>query len=108
VSSYLASLNVLDLSLLESRTVATTVLVVVGLYLILVLESTGGRRTVAVTTLVVALGVAYLAVLALPGLRDFFALAVPGFRAIVASGIGSGIAIVGLMLTDERFLPGRG
>jgi magnesium-transporting ATPase (P-type) len=108
VSSYLASLNVLDLSLLESRTVATTVLVVVGLYLILVLESTGGRRTVAVTTLVVALGISYLVVLALPGLRDFFALAVPGFRAIVASTIGSAIAIAGLVLTDERFLPGRG
>jgi cation-transporting ATPase E len=108
VSSYLASLNVLDLSLLESRTVATTVLVVVGLYLILVLESTGGRRTVAVTTLVVALGISYLVVLALPGLRVFFALAVPGFRAIVASTIGSAIAIVGLVLTDERFLPGHG
>ena len=108
LSSYLAALNVLDLRLAEARTVATTVLVIVGLYLILVLESTGGRRSAAVSTLCAALGGAYVGVLAVPSLRHFFALVVPGPAAIAASLIGSGIAVAGLVLTDERFLPGRG
>jgi magnesium-transporting ATPase (P-type) len=108
LSSYLAALNVLDLRVEEARTVATTVLVIVGLYLILVLESTGGRRSYAVSTLCAALGGAYVAVLVLPSLRHFFALVVMSPGAIAASLIGSAIAIAGLVLTDERFLPGRG
>jgi hypothetical protein len=43
VSSYQSSLGALDLSLLAARTVATTVLVLVGLYLVLTLEDTAGR-----------------------------------------------------------------
>ena len=44
VASYQFSLNALDLPLLEARTVATSVLVLVGLYLIIALEGTEGRR----------------------------------------------------------------
>lgn len=48
LSSYLFALNVLDLPLVEARTVATTVLVTVGLYLIVALEAAGRRRSTAV------------------------------------------------------------
>ena len=44
VSSYQFALNALDLPLMEARTVAISVLVLVGLYLILALEGVGGRR----------------------------------------------------------------
>ena len=43
LSSYLFALNVLDRPLPESRTVAATVLIIVGLYLILALEATARR-----------------------------------------------------------------
>jgi cation-transporting ATPase E len=105
LSSYLAALNVLDLRLVEARTVATTVLVLVGLYLIVALESTGSRRRLAVLLLCAGLAAAYGAVIALPVSRTFFALAVPGPAAVITALVGTAIAITGLVLTDERFLP---
>jgi cation-transporting P-type ATPase E len=108
LSSYLAALNVLELRLVEARTVATTVLVIVGLYLLVVLEGTGRRRRAAVLGLCFALFAVYVAVLALPGFRSFFALTVPGPAAVADALIGSAIAVTGLVLTDERFLPRKG
>ncbi len=109
LASYLAALNVLELRLIEARTVATTVLVLVGLYLILALESTtGARRRAAVLVLCLVMAALYVAVLALPFLRSFFALVVPGPAAVAAALIGTAIAVTGLVLTDERFLPRRG
>jgi cation-transporting ATPase E len=105
LSSYLAALNVLELRLIEARTVATTVLVIVGLYLLVVLEGTGSRRRVAVLLLCFGLAVVYVGVLAWPACRSFFALTVPGPAAVVDALIGSAIAVTGLALTDERFLP---
>jgi magnesium-transporting ATPase (P-type) len=105
LSGYLLALNVMHLSLVGARTTATTVLVAVGLYLVLALEATGGRRTRAVLVLAAALGFLYLVVLALPGLRDFFELTVPGIRILLTSAVGSGLAIGFLWLTHERFVP---
>ena len=51
VSSYLFALNVLDLPLESARTVAVTVVVLVGLYLLLALEASGGKRSAAVSLL---------------------------------------------------------
>jgi cation-transporting P-type ATPase E len=107
ISSYLFALNVADLGLLESRTVATTVLIAVGLYLILALEATGPRRGPAVSVLCAALGGLYLVVLAVPGLRSFFELDVPGLGMVLISAAGAGLAIGFLWLTDDRFVPGR-
>ena len=45
VSSYLFALNVINLSLTSARTVATTALIAVGLYLVLALEAAGRRRS---------------------------------------------------------------
>jgi len=105
LSSYLVALNVLELRLVEARTVATTVLILVGLYLLVVLEATGARRREAMLVLCIGLAAVYAAVLALPATRSFFALTVLRPEAVADALIGTAIAIAGLALTDERFLP---
>ncbi len=107
VASYLFALNVADLPLQESRTVAATVLLVVGLYLVLALEASAGRRGVAVTILCVLMGSLYLLVLVVPWAREFFALSAPTFGIVGITLAGSVIAIAGLAVTDDRFVPGR-
>jgi cation-transporting ATPase E len=106
LSSYLFALNVLDLRIIQARTVATTVLVVAGLYLILVLEASSRRREAAVTLLCAALGAIYALVLVVPSTRDFFALAGPTPAILVTSGVGACLAPAALWLTDERFTLG--
>jgi cation-transporting P-type ATPase E len=107
LASFLVTLNVLDQGLVEARTVATTVLIAVGLYLILALEATGGRRDRWVGLLCGALLALYLVVLLLPGLRGFFELVMPSFGGWLAAILGSGLAVGFLWLTDDRFVPGR-
>jgi len=107
LSSYLFALNVADTGLLEARTVATTSLVATGLYLVLALEAGGGPRSFYVSVLCAVLALAYLATLAIPFTRDFFALAAPSVGSIVVALAGSGIAAAFLWLTDECFVPGR-
>ena len=106
LSSYLFSFYVLDLGLVEARTVAVSVLILVGLYLILVLEAAGRTRSAAVSMLCLALLGAYAVVLALPFTRDFFELALPGPVGWLTVVGGAGLAVLGLWLTDERFAPG--
>ena len=105
VASFLLSLNLIGMSELRARTVATTVLVIVGLYLIVVLESSSRVRGFTVSILCLALLVLYLVVLSLPGWRDFFEMAAPDPAIVLCSLIGTGLAAGGLALTDERFLP---
>ena len=85
---------------------ASTVLLIVGLYLILALESTTARRGAWVGALCAVLGGLFALVLILPFGRHFYALAVPGPLAWVAVVGGSVLAIGGLILTDNRFIPG--
>ena len=99
VASYQFSLNALDLPLLEARTVATSVLVLVGLYLIIALEGTAGRRGRVVALMCAAL--AALA-LALPFVRDFFELAAPSLEIVATSLVGASIAVAGLELMGLR------
>jgi cation-transporting ATPase E len=105
LASYLFALNVLDLPLTGARTVATTVLVGVGLYLVVVLESTSRRREAAVGALCLALVGLYALVLLVPAGRSFFELAAPGVSIIVTAATGIGLAAGGLWLVDERFVP---
>ena len=91
--------------LIEARTVATSVLVLVGLYLILALEAAGRRRGAAVTGLCGALLLLYVLTLAIGGTRDFFELAVPGFWALLAIAGGTALTVSLLWLTDDRFVP---
>jgi hypothetical protein len=106
-ATYLVSLNVFDLGLLQSRTAATSTLVVVGLYLVLALEATSTMRARLVGILCGSLLAAYMALLVLPSTRRFFELAVPNPPAIVLVLVGAGIAIGFLWLTDDRFVPLR-
>ena len=107
LSSFLVTLNVLDAGIVEARTVATTVLIVVGLYLILALEATGGTRDRWVGLLCGGLLLLYGVVLALPGMRSFYELEIPSAGGWLAAILGSGMAIGFLWLTDDRFVPGR-
>jgi cation-transporting P-type ATPase E len=105
LAAYHFALSVVRLPLVEARTVATTVLMIVGLYLVVALEGSERRRSIAVGALCAGLFVVFVAVLASGGLRDFFELVVPGAWAVIAILGGAGIAISGLVLTDERFVP---
>jgi len=105
LSSYLFALNVAHLGLLESRTVATTTLVLVGLMLILGLEAQGRRRGAGVSALCLGLAVLYAVVLAVPYARSFFALALPSPAMLAVAAAGTCIAIAGLWLSDDRFVP---
>jgi cation-transporting ATPase E len=104
---YLIAVNVAELGLVQSRTAATSTLVVIGLYLVLALEATSTRRARLVGILCVSLLAVYVLLLALPGTRAFFELAVPNAASLVLIALGTGIAIGFLWLTDERFVPLR-
>jgi hypothetical protein len=106
--AYLVTLNVFDSGLLQARTAATSTVIVIGLYLVLALEATGPHRARWVGVLCAALLGAYVAVLAIPGLRSFYALAVPEFATLIMIVVGASLAIGFLRLTDDRFVPLRG
>ena len=105
--SYLFCLNVAGIPLEEARTAATTVLIAVGLYLVVALEAAPGTRRAWVVALVGSLTLAYLIVLAVSGLRHFFELETLGGWGLLGTVGGVAAAIAGLLLTDDRFLPGR-
>jgi cation-transporting ATPase E len=107
LASYLFALNVAGMSLADARTVATTVLILVGLYLIVVLEAQGYRRSAWVLALVAGLLALYGLILASSAMRSFFALSAPGPAIVSISIVGAGIAAAGLWIVDERFVPFR-
>lgn len=107
LASYLFALNVAGVPLDEARTAATTVLIAIGLYLVVALEAAPGTRRLWVVGLVGGLVAAYLVVLFADGLRDFFGLTTPGPWSFLAILGGTAIAVGGLLLTDDRFLPGQ-
>jgi P-type E1-E2 ATPase len=104
VASYLFALNDLDFSITQARTVATTVLVVGGLYLVVVLEARGKRRSEAIGALCGALGGFYALALALPATRRFFELAPPTVGMLATSVIAAVLA--GAALAVAGFTPG--
>jgi cation-transporting P-type ATPase E len=107
LSSYLFALNVLDVKLVTARTVAVTVLVLVGLFLILALEVNGRVRGTAISVLCAVLLAAYFVILVFPSTRRFFALAPPTPAVLGPALVGAALAIVGLAVIDDRFIPGR-
>jgi len=106
LSSYTFALHVLDLPLVEARTVATTALMLVGLYLIVALEATGLRRSAWVGSLCGVMLAAYAATTVLPWSRSFFALALPSVAIVLTAVAGSALALLGLWLTGSQFAPG--
>jgi P-type E1-E2 ATPase len=92
----------------ESQTTSLTILVFVGLYLVLVLESGSMRRSrvrgALVPTLVGSLAIGYLVILSFPSLRKAFGLGTPTGLPLVVSIICTTFAIgalglLGLSLT---------
>jgi cation-transporting ATPase E len=104
VSTYLFALNVVDLTVVEARTVATTTLIAVGLYLLVALEASSRVRSAVIGGMSLVLGAAYVLVLLTPVAREFFALAPPGPE-LAASIAGAAAAAAGLWLVDDRFAP---
>ncbi len=107
LASYLFCLNVAGIPLEEARTAATTVLIAVGLYLVVALEASPGRRRAWVLCLVGVLTLIYFVVLAVGGLRHFFGLETLGGWGLLGALGGIAVALGGLLLTDDRFQPGR-
>ena len=97
-----------DLGLLQSRTAATSTLVVIGLYLVLALEATSTLRARLVgAPLRRPAGRLRRRPRSLPGPRRFFELAIPNSGSLLLIILGAGIAIGFLWLTDDRFVPLR-
>jgi cation-transporting P-type ATPase E len=105
VASFLLSLNVLETSLEDARSAAVLALVLIGLYLVVVLEGSSPARTRWVGALALVLLGLYLAVLASAGLRDFFAVESPDAGSVFSALVGAGLAVIGLSATDARFVP---
>jgi cation-transporting P-type ATPase E len=99
VSGYLFSRHDLDLSVADARTVAVTILVACGLYLVIALEAEGSRRrSTLVAGMCLVLAGLYVGTLVIPGTRSFFALTVPDPGMILTAIIASAIAIFALVL----------
>jgi cation-transporting P-type ATPase E len=99
VSGYLFALHDLDCTVMQARTVATTVLVTVGLYLVPALEAAGSRRrSTLVSGMCVTLAGLFVAAFLLPAVRRFFALSVPTLGMIATAVLASLMAIGALAL----------
>jgi len=107
VSGYLFALHDLDFSVLRARTIATIVLVAVGLYLVLALEAAGSRRrSTLVGAMCLSLAGAFVAAFVLAAVRHFFELSVPTPGMIATAAVASLLAIGALALAG--FTPTAG
>ena len=107
-TTYLIALNVFDLGLLQSRTAATTALIIIGLYLVLALEATSTRRARLVGTMC-GLSACRLprSFSSCPGCGDSSSSPSRIPASVILIAVGCGIAIGFLWLTDDRFIPLR-
>jgi cation-transporting ATPase E len=100
IASYLVAHEALDVSTTDARTVATSVLVYVGLYLVWLLERASSLHPRLVGALCLLLGGGYVALLMLPPLRDFFALSAPEPAIVALSAaatvLGAALARAGI------------
>jgi P-type E1-E2 ATPase len=103
LSSYLFALHDLDARVEEARTIATCVVVAVGLYLVLAQEAGGRRRTRAVTGMCAALGGLFVLALTVPAARAFFELEPPTLEIAATATAGAGLSIA--MLALAGFAP---
>ena len=107
VTGYLFALHDLDCTVMQARTVATAVLVTVGLYLVLALEAAGSRRrSTLVSGMCLSLAGLFVAAFLLPAVRRFFELSVPTLGMIATAVLASVVAIGALALAG--FTPAAG
>jgi cation-transporting ATPase E len=99
LSGYLFALHNLDFSVIRARTIATIVLVAVGLYLVLALEAAGSRRRSALVggMCLTLAGFFAVALLVVP-VRRFFELGVPTLGVIATAAVAGLLAIGALAL----------
>jgi cation-transporting P-type ATPase E len=108
VTGYLFALHDLDCTVMQARTVATAVLVTVGLYLVLALEAAGSRRrSTLVSGMCLSLGGLFIAAFVLPTVRRFFALSMPTLGMIATAVLASLLAIGALALAGYTPLAGE-
>lgn len=105
VSSYLFALNVVFNDVPVARTVAVTALMAMGLWLVLVLEVSGVRRSAWVIFMCMAMAGLYVMVLLIAPLRDFFELTTLGAIDVTVAMLGAVITASGLWMLDRQFRP---
>ena len=99
VAGYLFVLHDLDLAVPHARTVAVTILVACGLYLVVALEAEGSlRRSTLVAGMCAVLAGAYVVALLLPATRRFFELTVLDPGMIATAAVASAASIGALAL----------
>jgi magnesium-transporting ATPase (P-type) len=105
VSSYLFALNVVFNDVATARTVAVTALMAIGLWLVLILEVSGVRRSAWVIFMCMAMAGLYVMVLLVAPLREFFELTTLGAIDVTVALCGAAITASGLWMLDRQFRP---
>jgi magnesium-transporting ATPase (P-type) len=103
VAGYVLARYAFDLDLIQSRTVATGIVVVCGLAVVMRLEGESGGRGLAVAGLCALMAAVFAVALIVPVLRNFYELATPSGDAVIAWGIGT-ILGVGAMFGALKLL----
>ena len=96
-AGYLLARYGFHLSLTQSRTVATGVVVVCGLGVVMRLENEPGRHRLAVAALCALMALLFVLALAVPFLRDFYELAAPSCAAVAAWAVGAALGLGGML-----------
>jgi magnesium-transporting ATPase (P-type) len=97
VAGYYFARYGLDLSLEDSRTVATGTVVAAGLAVVMRLEGEPGRRRLLVAGLCAAMALIFALALFVPFLRDFYELSTLSGEILLAWAAGSALAVGGML-----------
>jgi magnesium-transporting ATPase (P-type) len=98
VASYLFALHNLDYGVGDARMIATTVLVITGLFLVHGIEGGSLRRRTAVGTMCLLLLGLYVVAILLAPTRAFFDLVIPNPGMVITAVIGAALSIVSLIV----------
>jgi cation-transporting P-type ATPase E len=96
-TAYLLAHYAFDLSIEQSRTVATGVTVACGLGVVMRLEDQPGPRRLAVACLCALMALIFVLALAVPFLRDFYELTKPNGDIALCWAIGVAIGVCGML-----------
>jgi P-type E1-E2 ATPase len=97
VTGYFVARYGFGLDLIQSRTVATGIVVVCGLAAVMRLETEGGRRRLIVAGLCTLMVLVFALSFLIPFLRHFYELSIPTWDAAVAWALGSTLGVGGML-----------